>query len=111
MEEDNGVSLDERISRAVLNAMQHSQQGSSDSQGLGAKLQTQRGYKTERGGRGGGRGGRGAGRGGGQFRGRPVVLPGVPDDVIPSAPGRPMLPLRRRPPQHRVSQRHLRRLP
>ena len=46
MEDDSSVSLDERILRAVLNAMQHSQQGSSDSQGLGAKLQTQRGYKT-----------------------------------------------------------------
>jgi hypothetical protein len=79
IDEGSSASLDERIHRAVLNAM-HSQQASgsgASSSGLGAKTQTQRGYAGER---GGGRGGRG-GRFGGQPRGPPVV-PGVPPEIV-----------------------------
>jgi hypothetical protein len=46
-----GASLDERIERAVLNAIQ-AQQGVAPPSGLGAKTQTQRGYAQERGARG-----------------------------------------------------------
>lgn len=77
-------SLDDRISRAVLNAMQTQQSsGSSVSSGsgVGAKTQTQRGYANERGGsqRGRGRGGR---FGGQQRSFGPPVVPGVPEEVV-----------------------------
>jgi hypothetical protein len=85
MEIDDGdgtPSLDERIQRAVLNAIQ--QGGAGGMHGLGAKTQTQRGYLGERrGGRGGfgARGGRGGGRGG--FRGgASISIPGVPTEVV-----------------------------
>jgi len=73
-------SLDDRITKAVLNAMQNVQGGNGV--GMGAKTQTQRGYQQERnaGGRGGSRGGRG-GRFGGFPRGPPVV-PGVSVDTV-----------------------------
>jgi len=66
------ASLDERISRAVLNAM-HARDG-------GAAQTQHRGYtqERERGGRGGARGGRG-----GRFSQRvPPVVPGVPEQVV-----------------------------
>jgi len=85
-EDSNGAaaaSLDDRIAKAVLNAM-----AARDSGGLGAKTQTHRGYAQERernalpagtagrgGARGGGRGGRFAPRG-------PPVVPGVPEHVV-----------------------------
>jgi hypothetical protein len=74
-------SLDDRIQRAVLNAMSAAQ--GSGSSGLGAKMQTQRGYTQERernaGGRGGGRGGSRSGR----FTPRgPPAVPGVPQHVV-----------------------------
>jgi hypothetical protein len=84
----DGPSLDDRIQRAVLNAMQ-AQHGTGGGQGFGAKTQTQRGYAEERatGGRGGRQGG--AGRGGrfGRSSGRdepPRVpkVPGVPASVV-----------------------------
>jgi hypothetical protein len=81
VDDSSGASLDQRIQQAVLNAMQ-----SQGSNGMGAKMQTQRGYSQEREQRGGGRGGRGGqsgGRGGrfGQRSGPPVV-PGVPESVV-----------------------------
>ena len=80
MEIDDGAgSLDERISKAVLNAMH-----ARDTSGLGAKTQTHMGYTqqrdSQRGGRGGSRGGRG-GRGGFGQR-RPPAIPGVPEHVV-----------------------------
>ena len=78
---DGEESLDERITRAVLNAMQtQPSSGSSVSSGsgLGARTQTQR---NERGGsqRGRGRGGR---FGGQQRSFGPPVVPGVPEEVV-----------------------------
>ena len=82
MEADHGESpssLDDRISRAVLNAMQ-TQGGAA---GLGAKTQTHRGYNSERGassrggGTRGGRGGRVGGRGGFTY-----TIPGVPAALV-----------------------------
>ena len=79
-------SLDDRIAKAVLNAMQSLQSG-----GMGAKTQTQRGYDNERAGgsrggaRGGhgGRGGRFGGRGGGSSgSSNGISIPGVPSDVV-----------------------------
>ena len=74
----DGASLDERIQRAVLNAM--SAHGGS---GMGAKTQTQRGYAQERQqGDGAARGGFSGGRGG-RFGSRPPpVVPGVPEAVV-----------------------------
>jgi hypothetical protein len=78
-------SLDERIQRAVLNAMRERDGGSS---GLGAKTQTHQGYTQERrrggGGKSGGRGGRFGGRGGGGGGGGfgPPQIPGVPAHVM-----------------------------
>jgi hypothetical protein len=73
-----GVSLDERIERAVLNAI-----GAHSSSGLGAKTQTQRGYAQER--QQGGhsaRAGHPGGRGG-RFGPRPPpAVPGVPEAVV-----------------------------
>lgn len=86
MEFDNGSedSLEERVTRTVLNALQ-SQQQQPASSGVGAKTQTQRGYQQDRSNRGGvqqssrGRGG----RYGGAPRPPPVItIPGVPDEVI-----------------------------
>lgn len=84
MQMDDGAEadLEERVTRAVLNAMQA--QGS----GLGAKTQTQRGYAQERnersaGGLRGGRFGSGQGRtapGGGASR--LPSIPNVPADVV-----------------------------
>jgi hypothetical protein len=85
MEIDDGngaTSLDERITKAVLNAMQAQQGGMP---GMGAKTQTHRGYANERAGapgRGGfrtGRGGRFGGRGGGFAS---YTIPGVPSAVV-----------------------------
>ena len=82
MDVDDGdrASLDDRITRAVLNAMQTQRaQGATSSSGLGAKTQTHRGYANERGGRSDGRGGRGGRIGSrGDFRG---TVPGVPAEV------------------------------
>jgi hypothetical protein len=77
----NGASLDDRITRAVLNAM-HSQ--GTTSSGLGGRTQTQRGYSEDR--RGGfqGRGGSRGGRGG-RFGGRGAMtytIPGVPAALV-----------------------------
>jgi hypothetical protein len=72
------ASLDDRIAKAVLNAMH-----ARDNGGMGAKTQTHRGYTQERersgsAGRGGARGGRG-----GRFAPRgPPVVPGVPEHVV-----------------------------
>ena len=63
--------------QALLNAMQ--------SQGMGAKTQTQHGYSQEREHRGGGRGGRGGqggGRGGRFGQRGPPAVPGVPEQVV-----------------------------
>jgi hypothetical protein len=74
VDDGEGASLDDRISKAVLNAMQA--QGSMS--GLGAKTQARRGYTNER--RGGGRGGARGGRGGrGGFA---ITIPGVPAAVV-----------------------------
>ena len=80
VDDTGAASLDDRITRAVLNAMQ-AQGGVS---GLGAKTQTQRGYNSERGAsaRGGGaarggRGGRVGGRGGFTY-----TIPGVPAALV-----------------------------
>jgi hypothetical protein len=73
-----GVSLDERIQRAVLNAM--SAHGSS---GMGAKTQTQRGYAQEhQQGAGAARGGLSGGRGGRFGQRGPPVVPGVPEATV-----------------------------
>jgi hypothetical protein len=83
VDDGSGVSLDQRIQQAVLNAMQA--QGNS---GMGARTQTQtqRGYPQEREQRGGGRGGRGGQSGGrgGRFgmRSGPPVVPGVSEHVV-----------------------------
>ena len=67
-----GASLDDRIQRAVLNAM-----SAHSSSGMGAKSQTQRGYAQER------QQGGGAGNRGGRFAPRaPMVVPGVPEAVV-----------------------------
>lgn len=80
MGDDDEPSLDERIQRAVLNAMQSSTGSGSAGFGLGAKTQTQRGHASERG--GGGQRGRGRGvRFGGAQRSVPVV-PGVSEEVV-----------------------------
>lgn len=83
MDVDNGdsaPSLDDRIAKAVLNAMQSAQGGNGG--GMGAKTQTQRGYQQERAHSGAGQGGsRGGGRGGGRggrFGSRGMQLPSVP---------------------------------
>ena len=74
------VTLEERIERAVLNAMQ-----GRDTSGMSSNAHTgytQQRKETQRGGRGGFRGGRGrGGRGFGQRSGPPVV-PGVPEEVV-----------------------------
>lgn len=79
IDDGNGASLEDRISKAVLNAMH-----ARDSSGMGTKTQPHRGYTQERerggSGRGGGRGGLGRGGRFGQ-RGPPVV-PGVPENVV-----------------------------
>jgi hypothetical protein len=75
---DGAASLDERITKAVLNAMH-----ARDSSGMGAKAQTHRGYtqERERGG-GAGRGGARVGRGG-RFTPRgPPVVPGVSEHIV-----------------------------
>ena len=74
------ASLEERITRSVLNAL-HTQQGGASSSGMGAKTQTQRGYASDsqRGG-GAARGGRG-----GRFSRAPpppMVVPGVPEHTV-----------------------------
>jgi hypothetical protein len=75
------AALDERIQKAVLNAM-HARDSSS---GMGAKTQTHRGYTQEHGPSiGAGRGGRGGRDGrGGRFGPRgPPPVPGVPEQVV-----------------------------
>jgi hypothetical protein len=78
IDDGDGASFDDRIQRALLNAM--SAHGSS---GMGAKTQTQRGYAQER--QQGGhsaRAGHPGGRGG-RFGPRPPpVVPGVPEAVV-----------------------------
>jgi hypothetical protein len=78
VDDGDGASLDDRIQRAVLNAM--SAHGSS---GMGAKTQTLRGYAQERQqGNGASRGG-GAGGRGGRFAPRALmVVPGVPEATV-----------------------------
>jgi hypothetical protein len=78
IDDGDGASLDDRITKAVLNAMH-----ARDSSGVGAKTQTHRGYTQERE-RGGsaGRGGARSGRGG-RFASRgPPAVPGVPEYVV-----------------------------
>jgi len=78
IDDGDGASLDERIQRAVLNAM--SAHGSS---GMGAKTQTHRGYAQERQqGDGAARGGFSGGRGGRFGQRGPPVVPGVPEAVV-----------------------------
>jgi hypothetical protein len=79
VDDGDGTSLDDRITRAVLNAMQT--QGSSG--GPMAKTQTQPRGQQQESGRGGGRGGFRGGRGGrfGGSRGPPVV-PGVSAEIV-----------------------------
>lgn len=83
MDIDHSEGVEERITRSVLNALQA--QGSSSSQGFGAKAQTQRGYQQERNSRAppgtAGNRGRFGGRSGGPQRGPPVV-PGVPAEIV-----------------------------
>jgi hypothetical protein len=75
MEIDDGAgALEERVARSVLNAL--------SAQGIGAKMQTQRGYDNERAARGGGRGGRGGRFGAGARSGAGPVIPGVPPEVV-----------------------------
>ena len=87
MDLDDGgdsTSMEDRIARSVLNALQSQSAGSS---GLGAKTQTQPGYEDDRkggpfrgrGGAKGGRGGRFGGRGGG---GMTYTIPGVPPALV-----------------------------
>lgn len=74
MDESRGPSLDDRISHAVLNAMQTQQVRSGDQTRFGGGARARR--QDER----GGRDGRFAGRGGrGGFHG---TIPGVPDAVV-----------------------------
>lgn len=78
IDDGDGASLDERIQRAVLNAM--SAHGSS---GMGAKTQTARGYAQERQqGSGAPRGGFAGGRGGRFGQRGPPVVPGVPEATV-----------------------------
>jgi len=78
IDDGGGASLDERIQRAVLNAM-HARGNS----GMGAKTQTHRGYTQERQQSGGGaRGGSQGGRGGRFGQRGPPVVPGVPEAVV-----------------------------
>ena len=79
IDDGEGASLDERIQKAVLNAM--SAHGNS---GMGAKTQTQRGYAQERqqGDGGAPRGGFSGGRGGRFGQRGPPVVPGVPEAVV-----------------------------
>jgi hypothetical protein len=80
---DSAPSLDDRIAKAVLNAMQSAHGGNGGS--MGAKTQTQRGYQQEqaqRGGRGGARGGRFGGRGGGSDAAHIPKIPGVPAAIV-----------------------------
>jgi hypothetical protein len=75
---DADVSLGERIERAVLNAI-----GAHGNSGMGAKTQTQRGYAQER--QQGGhsvRGGRAGGKGDRSSSRPPMVVPGVPEEVV-----------------------------
>jgi hypothetical protein len=75
---DADDEVQERINRAVLNALQQVQQGGAAA-GIGAKTQTARGYQEQRS-RGGMRGGRG---GGGRFgQARLPAVPEVSPDVI-----------------------------
>jgi hypothetical protein len=81
IDDDGGASLDDRIQRAVLNAMSAAQ--GSGSSGLGAKMQTQRGYTQERERNAGGRGGSRGGARSGRFTPRgPPTVPGVPQHVV-----------------------------
>lgn len=73
-----GGALDDRIAKAVLAAMQ-AQQGAGQASGLGAKSQTQRGYREER--SSAGRGGRTGPGSRGMERQLPRV-PGVPPAVV-----------------------------
>lgn len=85
IDDGDGASLDERISRAVVNAMQSQQaQPGAGSSGFGAKTQTQRGYQAERSARNGARAGQRGGRGGGSRpNSRPLpVVPGVPPELV-----------------------------
>jgi hypothetical protein len=79
IDDGEGASLDERIQKAVLNAM--TAHGNS---GMGAKTQTQRGYAQERqqGDGGAPRGGFSGGRGGRFGQRGPPVVPGVPEAVV-----------------------------
>ena len=78
VDDGDGPSLDDRIQRAVLNAM-----SAHSSSGMGAKTQTQRGYAQERQQNGGGaRGGSQGGRGGRFGQRGPPVVPGVPEAVV-----------------------------
>jgi hypothetical protein len=72
LHDGDGASLDDRITKAVLNAM-HARDG-------GGPQMQHRGYTQERqrGGRGGARGGRGGRLG----HGGPPVVPGVPEHVV-----------------------------
>lgn len=76
---DCSESVEERITRSVLNALQA--QGSNAQTGFGAKTQTQRGYHQDRRGPGRGRAGSSAGGRFGEQRSLPPV-PGVSAAVV-----------------------------
>jgi hypothetical protein len=84
VDDGDGASLDDRIQRAVLNAM-HARDRDSSGGSMGAKTQTHRGYthERERNAGGAGRGGARGGSRGGRFAPRgPPVVPGVPEHVV-----------------------------
>jgi hypothetical protein len=79
----DGVSLDDRIQRAVLNAMQSQALCGSSQHGIGTKAHPKRGYNSDRGGARGGRGGRFGNRGGAAADSpRLPKMPGVPEAVV-----------------------------
>ena len=72
----DGSALESRVAQAVLNALhaRDKAQGAGAS-GLGAKMQTQRGYQQQ-----GGRGGVRAGAG--RFPSQPPQIPGIPEELV-----------------------------
>jgi len=84
VDDGDGASLGERITQlqATLNAMQAQRTQGGAGAGLGAKTQTQRGYASDRGGRGVGRGGRSGRFGGQDGAARVPKVPGVPAAVV-----------------------------
>lgn len=80
VDEGNGASMEDRIARAMLNALQQS--GAGGMSGMGAKTQTQRSYQQQRGGRSGAHGERGGRPGGARRAPMTLNIPGVPASVV-----------------------------